>query len=110
METPDAEPTLEQARTEKSVTPTAQEYENARIREEIARAQEEQYAECCLWALKTFGPGWEPRCRHFLLDKIDEERCRRTGEKPVPAATVYTVRNEPGEKRHFTVSEEGQVI
>ena len=42
-------------------------------------------------------------------DKVDEERSRRTGEKAVPAATVYTVQNGEGQKQHFTVSEGGEV-
>ena len=30
-------------------------------------------------------------------------RHRRTGEKAIPAATVYTVKNDQGDQRHFTV-------
>jgi hypothetical protein len=61
-----------------------------------------------LWATQQFGPGWLPSGRHFLLDKEDEDRCRRTGERPIAAATVFTVRNDEGQKRHFTVKD-GQV-
>jgi len=53
--------------------------------------------------------GWLPSHRHFLLEKEEEERARSTGEKPRAAATVFTVRNVAGEKRHFTV-EDGHVI
>ena len=34
---------------------------------------------------------------------------RRTGERAIPAATVYSVKNDLGDKRHFTVSEDGKV-
>src|SRR5262245_23954043 len=42
-------------------------------------------------------------------DKDEEERARRCGSRPTPAATVYTVKNDAGEQRHFTV-EDDQVI
>ena len=32
-----------------------------------------------------------------------EDDCRETGERPVAAATCYTVKNAEGIKRHFTV-------
>ena len=59
-----------------------------------------------LWAMEKFGPGWLPNGRHYLLDKEDEDRCRRTGERPVAAATVFTVRNADGQKRHLTVKDD----
>lgn len=92
------------------VAPTAQDIRNFRIREEIARWQEEQYTECLTWALKAFGPGWIPSHRHFLVEKDEEERHRRTGDVCRAAATVYTVKNETGERRHFTISDAGEAI
>jgi hypothetical protein len=58
------------------------------------------------WAERAFGSGYSPVGRHFLLDKEEETSCRTTGERPVAAATVYTVRNDAGRKRHFTVDGE----
>jgi hypothetical protein len=86
--------------------PTAHDLEIARIRDAIARRQQEEYDRCLAWAEKAFGPGWLPRGRHFLLEKDDEDRSRATGEKARPAAVVYTVRNDAGESRHFSVSAE----
>lgn len=68
-----------------------------------------EYAECLTMALKAFGPGWLPGHRHFLIDKDEEDRVRYTGEKARVAATVYTVRNEAGQPRHFTVAEDGKL-
>jgi hypothetical protein len=81
--------------------PTDQDRHNAAVREAIAARQREEYDLVLLWAVGKFGPGWLPSGRHFLVDKADEDRCRRTAERPVPAATVYTVRREDGAKRHF---------
>jgi hypothetical protein len=83
--------------------PTPQDHENARIRREIAERQAGQYAEFLAWAEAAFGPGWLPRCRHYLADKDEEERARGTGERPRAAATVYTVQSDAGDQRHFTV-------
>ena len=88
---------------EQPIVPTERDLENARIREEIAEKQQAEYDQCYLWALGAFGPGWFPSCRHYLVEKDDEEQARRTGDKPKAAATVYTVRNKAGDKRHFTV-------
>jgi hypothetical protein len=55
--------------------------ENARKRREIADSQAQEYAECLHWAMEAFGPGWEPSCRHFLVEKDEEERARRTVEE-----------------------------
>lgn len=79
----------------------------ARVRREIAERQQAEYDECHGWALAAFGPDWLPSCRHFLLEKDEEEKARRTGERPKPAATVYTVRKGK-DKRHFTVAN-GQI-
>ncbi len=89
--------------------PTDQDRENARIRQEIAERQAREYAQVLEWATTAFGPGWLPRCRHFLVEVDEEERVRYTGERPKAAATVYTVRNKAGQDRHFTV-EDGKVI
>src|SRR5712691_2050813 len=83
--------------------PTERDRENARIRREIAQRQEAEYGECLLLALGAFGPGWVPSHRHFLIDRDEYARVRDTAEKPKRAATVFTVRNTTGEKRHFTV-------
>lgn len=93
-----------------SAEPTDQDYENERLRKAIAERMEAEYVECLTWALKAFGPGWLPACRHFLLDKDEEDACRRSGARPRAAATVYTVKNGKGERRHFTVGEGGQVV
>lgn len=95
--------------TQPTFQPTEQDLENARLRQEIAERMEAKYAECLTWALDAFGPGWLPSHRHFLLDKADEDRCRHTGERPRPTATVYTVKNDAGERRHFTVKD-GQIV
>jgi len=87
------------------VQPTAQDIKNAQVRQAIADRQAEEYGQCLRWALGAFGPGWLPSGRHFLLDKAVEDECRRTGDKPTPAATVYTVKNAGGRKRHFTVTD-----
>jgi hypothetical protein len=90
--------------------PTDLDRANAATRQGIADRQNSEYAHVLRLALGTFGPGWLPRGRHFLLDKDEEDRSRRTGRKTIPSATVYTVRHEEtGAKRHFTVSEDGQV-
>lgn len=90
--------------------PTPQDHKNAERRQAIADRFAEQYGRVYSLALGAFGPGWLPSHRHFLIDKADEERCRRTGERPVPAATVYTVRHEEtGLDRHFMVRD-GQVV
>ena len=89
--------------------PTAHDHENARVRQEIAERQEREYVECLQWELGAFGPGWLPSHRHFLLSKEEEEQHRRTGEKAEIAATVYTVKNDAGETRHFSV-EDGSVV
>jgi hypothetical protein len=94
---------------EGSAQPTAQDLENARIRRQIADRQEAEYAEVLRLALGAFGPGWTPSHRHFLVEKEEEERVRYTGERPSAAATVYTVKNEAGEARHFTASDDGKV-
>lgn len=91
------------------ITPSPLDIENARTRREIADRQRRHYDEVLLLALGAFGPGWLPSGRHFLLEKEEEERARRTGEKARPAKTVFMVRNAEGVKRHFTV-EEGMVV
>jgi hypothetical protein len=83
--------------------PTERDLDNARRREAIAEKQEAQYVQCLAWALGAFGPGWIPSHRHYLVEKDEEERARRTGEKPTAAATIFTVRDNAGRKRHFSV-------
>ena len=90
--------------------PTDQDRENARIRQEIAARQAQEYDQVQAWAEAAFGPGWRPSHRHFLVSIEEEERVRYSGERPQAAATVYTARHEEtGEKRHFTVSADGNV-
>jgi hypothetical protein len=101
------------SKTEKaspSVVPTQRDIDNANFRQEIAEKQEREYVECLSLAIKVFGPGWEPSGRYFLLDKEDEDRCRKTGERSTPAATVYIVKNSPREKRYFTVGGDGRIV
>ncbi len=89
--------------------PTEQDRENAALRFAIAERQQQAWSEVYLLALNAFGPGWLPSCRHYLVEKEEEEKARRTGKPPKAAATVYTVKNEDGCKRHFTV-ENGKVV
>ena len=93
-------------------TPKSTEHDrqNARVRAEIAERQAKAYSQVLAWALGVFGPGWLPSHRHYLVDREEEERVRYTGEPPVAAATVYTVRHEEtGQARHFTVAD-GRVV
>jgi len=55
------------------------------------------------WALGAFGPDWFPFGRRSL---IPSEGMRSRGKDDPPPMSVATVRNERGECRHFTVSEE----
>jgi hypothetical protein len=90
--------------------PSERDVENAARRQAIAERQAEEYARVLGWAQAAFGPGWEPSHRHYLVDKDEEERCRRSGERPRAAATVYTVRHrQTGAARHFIVSDDGRV-
>lgn len=80
--------------------PTPQDEHNAAIRAEISARFRRDWDECAAHAERLFGPGWRPSHRHFLVDKDAEEVARRTGTRPVAAATVYTVRRGD-ERRHF---------
>lgn len=82
-----------------------QDLKNAALRAEIAERQQAEYNRVLLWSVSVFGQGWKPSHRHFLLDKDEEDRARREGDRPQPAATVYTVKNEQGEARHFRIVE-----
>src|SRR5687768_10453685 len=89
--------------------PTDLDRQNAETRRAIAERQEAEYMACYLPALAAFGPGWYPSHRHFLLDKDDEDKCRYTDQRPTPVMTVYTVKNDWGHQRHFTI-EHGKVV
>jgi hypothetical protein len=89
--------------------PTDLDYENARVRRAIADRMEAEYIECLAWAQAAFGPGWRPSHRHFLVSLDEEERVRYTSERVRPSATVYTVRNDAREARHFTI-DNGKVV
>jgi hypothetical protein len=89
--------------------PTARDLENAARRQAIAERQQAEYNQVLLWALGTFGPGWLPSCRHFLVDHAEEARVRYTNKRPQIAATVYTVKRDDGCKRHFTADAVQQV-
>ena len=108
MEAPD-EHTDEEPGPPLTPLQTQRDEENARTRKEIAERQEREYTKCLMWALGAFGPGWLPSHRHFLVSKEEEERVRYTGARPTPAATVYTVKNANGDRRHFSV-EDGKVV
>lgn len=82
-------------------TPTELDIENARRRQDIADRFREEYDHATALAEQVLGEGWEPTGKHTLVDKADEDRCRGTGEKPVPAAVVLTARNAAGDKRHL---------
>jgi hypothetical protein len=90
--------------------PTELDFENARIRGAIAARQQAEYDEALAWALEAFGPGWLPSHKHVLLDKAEEDRCRYTCERPHAAATVITAKNDAVDRRHFSVTEDGQVV
>lgn len=107
MESPPAEEVQLAVKTALPII-TARDEANAKMRAAIAARFEEEYLQCLSWAESAFGPGWEPSGRHYLLDQADEDRCRMTGERPTPAATVYTVR-KGGQAKHFSVVN-GQVV
>ena len=50
--------------------PTDRDRENARIRQEIADRQAQEYEQVQAWAEAAFGPGWRPSHRHFLVDHL----------------------------------------
>ena len=66
--------------------PTSRDRENARIRQEIARRQAEEYAEAEQLALAALGPGWTPWMKLSLLDSDSHNAGNFE-----PAATVYKV-------------------
>lgn len=80
--------------------PTEQDRRNAALRADIAARFRAESEQALALAEAALGPGWEPVCRHDLVSHAEAERCRRTGERHVPAATVYTAA-KGGEKRHF---------
>jgi hypothetical protein len=82
--------------------PTPQDIANAELRASIARRQQAEYALALGLATSVFGPGWEPCGRHMLIAHDEAERCRHSGDRPVPAATVYSAERD-GVKRHFMV-------
>src|SRR5689334_7146062 len=55
-------------------TPTPRDTANAELRRQIADRLAGEYAEDRALAGRAFGPGWEPVCRHFLIDRDEEER------------------------------------
>lgn len=81
-------------------TPSPLDIENAARRQEIADRFRSQFLEALALAEQALGPGWEPTGRHCLVDKLEEDRARKAGERPVPAATVITAEKD-GVKRHF---------
>jgi len=89
--------------------PTHQDIDNAATRAAIAQRQKMEYLAVLKLALGAFGPGWLPSHRHYLVEADEEARVRYTGERPLPSATVYTVKNKAGGQRHFTV-EGGRVV
>ena len=66
--------------------PTDQDWENARIRQEIAQRQAEAYGEAQRLALAVLGPGWTPWMKLTLIDSDH----RRNGDTQ-PVATIYKV-------------------
>jgi hypothetical protein len=88
-----------------SSLPTEQDRRNAAVRAEIAARFQADYEQCLAWAEPLFGQGFIPAYRHYLVDHDDEERCRQSGGRPPAAATVYTVRNAAGDKRHFMLKD-----
>jgi hypothetical protein len=96
--------------TAETPQPTERDRDNAAARAEIAREQQREYEECLRLAEAAFGPGWVPSHRHLLVEKDEEDRARRAGERARAAATVYTVKNAAGQQRHFSVVGGGQVV
>jgi hypothetical protein len=66
--------------------PTDQDRQNARIRQEIAARQAEEFAEAERLALEALGPGYQPWMKLTLIDSDH----RRTGNRE-PAATAFKV-------------------
>jgi hypothetical protein len=89
---------------------TPQDIDNAATRAAIAQRQKIAYVAVLKLALGAFGPGWLPSCRHDLVDRDEGARVRYTGERPAPAATVYTVKNKAGRERHFTIADGPLVV
>jgi hypothetical protein len=85
--------------------PTAQDRLNATVRAGFAARFQAEVDQCLAWSEQLFGAGWTPAYRHYLADKDDENRCRGSGQLPPAAATVYTVRNAAGDKRHFMLKD-----
>lgn len=81
-------------------TPTHQDIENARRRRAIADRFRAEYERAEQVAVALFGPGWKPVGRHDLIGHAEAERCRRTGERLTPAASVFTA-DKDGTSRHF---------
>jgi hypothetical protein len=81
-------------------TPTYQDIENARRRRAIADRFRSEYERAEQVAVSLFGPGWKPVGRHDLIDHAEADRCRRTGERPTPEASVFTA-DKDGTHRHF---------
>ncbi len=73
-------------------TPTDRDRDNARIRQEIAAGQAEEYAEAKRLALAALGPGWTPWMKLVLLNSD----YHRSGNAE-SVATAYKVYR--GEKR-----------
>jgi hypothetical protein len=89
--------------------PTPLDHADAATRAASAAGFQAEYDQWAAHADQLFGPGWESSCRHFLLDEAEEDEARRTGTRPRPAATVFTVRNDAGEQRQF-VLRDGQPV
>jgi hypothetical protein len=84
--------------------PTPLDIENAQTRAEIAAKFKADYDEALVLAEQVFGPGWEPRGRHMLVDKDEEDRRRKEGGQTHYAAIVYSA-SKDGEMRHFAVAD-----
>src|SRR5690348_15582326 len=67
-------------------TPTSQDIENARRRQQIAARQAEEYTEAERLAQEALGPGWTPWMKLSLIDSDH----RRSGNTE-PVATAYKV-------------------
>ncbi len=66
--------------------PTEQDRNNARVRQEIAQRQADEYGEAQRLALAVLGPGWTPWMK---LSLIDSDHRHHGNTEPV--ATVYKV-------------------
>lgn len=85
--------------------PTAQDIENARLRQEIAERFRREYQDALALTEQAFGLGWVPAGKHSLVTHEESDRARREGGRAVATMSVVTARNAAGDARHFAVED-----